>query len=809
MRLGSLRLVNYRRFRDATLEFPDGVTALVGKNGAGKSTLLEALAWAIYGHDAARTGKDLIKRRGAGPAEDVRVELRFTHAGNAYEVVRQLRGASQSHVAELSVDGRVVVPAGANAHREVTAYLERALHLDKHAFFTSLVARQRDLNALSDMTPGARKKVVLAMLRIDAVDDAVARARADRRDRLVAAATLAESLADPKALEARRLAAAEARAVAASRRDALAVEAEGLNAVVEAARSDVRALEAKARDHHVLASRLSEARGRLAALDGELATLAREAAAAEAARAELATFGEAEAAYDAARVEVERRRAAAEKRAARARRVAERDRLAASLAAVERDLVAKRGDLEGRGAERRLHDRAVAALAAAREARAAIARERAVALSEARGHAEVAVRARDRRARIESLGPATACPTCARPLGAHLDEVLGTFDREVEAALAREREAKARAAAKEAEDAAKREEERALVEREAELARKVRDLAMLEGAVPALAARVAEERARLDALDLDLDLARDVLEPDDPQGDRAASEALAAALRRRDRARALAPVAARRDAIAERRAVQAEVARGLQVEAEELGRRLAALAFSDRALADASDRFDRAKTAREEARIGIERAQAAVDRADADLAAVAREVEANAARSRERDEHLAAAALLERLAGDRDQGLLVEFKNSLVSRIRPALGLYAGALFRELTEGRYADIEVDEDYDLAVVDDGVPYPLARFSGGEGDLANLCLRLAVSQVLAERAGGADFGFLALDEVFGSQDDARKANILRAMGRLSSQFRQILLITHVDDVKESVDRVVRVVDLADGSSDLEAS
>ncbi|HUR70330.1 MAG TPA: SbcC/MukB-like Walker B domain-containing protein, partial [Candidatus Thermoplasmatota archaeon] len=162
--------------------------------------------------------------------------------------------------------------------------------------------------------------------------------------------------------------------------------------------------------------------------------------------------------------------------------------------------------------------------------------------------------------------------------------------------------------------------------------------------------------------------------------------------------------------------------------------------------------------------------------------------------------------LLEELAGERDAGLLPAFKDHLISRIRPLLSLHAGRLFRELTEGRYADLEVDADYDILVHDDGKPFALARFSGGEGDLANLCLRLAVSQVVAERAGTEGFGFLALDEIFGSQDEVRKGNILRALAGLSGRFRQILLITHIADVKDSADHVLRVEALDDGTSQI---
>ena len=60
-------------------------------------------------------------------------------------------------------------------------------------------------------------------------------------------------------------------------------------------------------------------------------------------------------------------------------------------------------------------------------------------------------------------------------------------------------------------------------------------------------------------------------------------------------------------------------------------------------------------------------------------------------------------------------------------------------------------------YNIIVLEDGVPKPV--ISGGEEDLANLVLRLAISQMIAERAGQA-FSLLVLDEVFGSLDETRR-------------------------------------------------
>jgi len=65
MILKSIRLKNFRKFKENYMEFPDGVTGVVGLNGVGKSTLFEAVAWTLYGPVAARTSTEQIKRAGS------------------------------------------------------------------------------------------------------------------------------------------------------------------------------------------------------------------------------------------------------------------------------------------------------------------------------------------------------------------------------------------------------------------------------------------------------------------------------------------------------------------------------------------------------------------------------------------------------------------------------------------------------------------------------------------------------------------------------------------------------------------------
>ncbi|MDH4349154.1 MAG: AAA family ATPase, partial [Gemmatimonadota bacterium] len=86
MLIERVRLVNFRQHEDTELVLGAGLTGVIGANGAGKTTILEAIAWALYGAEAARGTRDTIRRRGALPRAAVRVELQFVLGPHRYRV---------------------------------------------------------------------------------------------------------------------------------------------------------------------------------------------------------------------------------------------------------------------------------------------------------------------------------------------------------------------------------------------------------------------------------------------------------------------------------------------------------------------------------------------------------------------------------------------------------------------------------------------------------------------------------------------------------------------------------------------------
>ena len=191
-------------------------------------------------------------------------------------------------------------------------------------------------------------------------------------------------------------------------------------------------------------------------------------------------------------------------------------------------------------------------------------------------------------------------------------------------------------------------------------------------------------------------------------------------------------------------------------------------------------------------------------RARGESAAAAEAVEAAVRRraeraEREREAQATGAELALHQELDR---ALTELRTELNATLRPDLSELASGFLRDLTNGRYTDLELDEDYGATLLDDGDPK--AVISGGEEDIANLALRLAISQMIAERAG-QPLSLLILDEIFGSLDEDRRAAVVDLLRSLADRFPQVILITHIDSVREGFDRVIRVgFDVARGAA-----
>ena len=151
----------------------------------------------------------------------------------------------------------------------------------------------------------------------------------------------------------------------------------------------------------------------------------------------------------------------------------------------------------------------------------------------------------------------------------------------------------------------------------------------------------------------------------------------------------------------------------------------------------------------------------------------------------------------------------------LIEQVMPEVEGYANELLDLVTDGRMqvqfvtqrarrgsTSEEPVETLDIIVSDEGDTRPYELFSGGEAFRVDFAIRIAISKLLTRRAG-TRLQFLVIDEGFGSQDAAGRQRLIEAINSIAGSFDKILVVTHVEEMKDAFPTRIEVVKEADGS------
>ena len=105
---------------------------------------------------------------------------------------------------------------------------------------------------------------------------------------------------------------------------------------------------------------------------------------------------------------------------------------------------------------------------------------------------------------------------------------------------------------------------------------------------------------------------------------------------------------------------------------------------------------------------------------------------------------------------------------------------------REYKDKKRADLK--ETLDIQIQDRAGVRDYEMYSGGESFRINFAIRLALSHILAQRAG-ARLQTLVIDEGFGSQDELGRQRLTEAITLVRDDYKKILVITHIDQLKDT--------------------
>ena len=143
--------------------------------------------------------------------------------------------------------------------------------------------------------------------------------------------------------------------------------------------------------------------------------------------------------------------------------------------------------------------------------------------------------------------------------------------------------------------------------------------------------------------------------------------------------------------------------------------------------------------------------------------------------------------------------------------------LRANIRLMEMTEGRYELVRSKEaenkrsqsGLSLDVVDhySGSERSVKSLSGGESFQASLALALGLSDTVQEEAGGIRLDAMFIDEGFGTLSEGALRAALNTLLELAAGQRLVGVISHVPELKEKIERQIRIRKQADGGSSAE--
>ena len=149
----------------------------------------------------------------------------------------------------------------------------------------------------------------------------------------------------------------------------------------------------------------------------------------------------------------------------------------------------------------------------------------------------------------------------------------------------------------------------------------------------------------------------------------------------------------------------------------------------------------------------------------------------------------------------------------LIEMALPEIETEANRLLGRMTDNRmHIKIEAQrqskkgellETLDIKISDELGMRSYEMFSGGEAFRIDFAIRIALSRLLAKRAG-APLPTLIIDEGFGTQDNTGMEKIKEAINSIQDDFDKIIVITHIEELKDAFPMRINVIKTAEGST-----
>lgn len=789
MILSKLHLENFKRYTSFDIEFGEGLIGIIGKNGSGKSTLFEAILFALYGELRNKKFKEVIRNANASDKDAVLVELEFEFEGVAYKVVREFRGKTLSANAKLYKNEELTT-SGA---KEVTTAIIKLTKMSKEAFLHTLFASQKELTSLSTLKNEDRKKMIRKLLGLEKIDfvenELIEKSRELKRD----IAASAEFLLGEEELKSKTALIKETTAIKQAFEKEVKTKSTELETTKKQELHVKQELELFVKTKEQKQKLISELSLIKNDINANIATgdkLTTELKTLETKAKELKAQSSVKKEYEALHVKLKEQETLKNIQIKKEGLEKEQTQLRAQYTKAKADIATLEEQtkpyetLLGQKKENEALSMKLKTELAGKQT------EQKQLQNELSAEQRIVLDTQQKIAKIQSLGRESNCPTCTRQLLDEYDNVIASLESIVQKTQTQKID--------------KTKEKLELLNKqigELELQKEQTQKA-LHGNETALSLILSKQK--------DLVSAKEHFTKVSEQGKRnkeeldtlskhVYDEALHVSLQKSflelkpkyETVLSLETELKREQGVRDDLALTVKSAEALHVKAKEKEAEVQKTLYDEPKHTAKQSEYDELQKQKEKQYSVISELKEKIAKNEGEIKTLQNALENNDIQLKKVQSKKDDLQDYEKIKIS-----LSEFKTKLNAKIAPRISQIASQMYATITKGKYQYIEVNNDFDFFIYDEGKCYPIERFSGGEIDLANLVLRIAISKTLSELSGASSVGFLAFDEVFGSQDENRRMEILEAFHTIKEQYRQIFLISHEMEIKEMFERVVEL-------------